>query len=181
MARAVGVALLGALVLGLVVVLAMGFRRDPKDIKAGSVGKPAAAFDLPLLDGSGRFRLADPLAEGKAVVVFFWATWCLECRREHSTLVRVSERYRGSDVVFVSVLFQDDPQAALEFMRQMGGSWPNVADEGSRTALAYGVYGVPETYFIRPDGVIAGRQVGAIGEDGLIAAIELIRPQARAP
>lgn len=162
-------------------VLASGFRRDPRDIRAASIGRPAPAFDLPRLDGSGSVRLADELAQGKAVVVYFFASWCVPCKQEYPSLVRVWERYRTSDVVLVGILFQDAPEAGLEFHRRLGGTWPTVYDEGSRTALAFGVFGIPETYFIRPDGVLAGRQIGLMGEDTLVRGIEAIRPRARAP
>ena len=171
------------LLVGVILVgsLASGFRRDPRDIKGGSIGKPAPAFDLPLLDGTGRLRLSDELAQGKAVVVYFFASWCIPCKQEYPTLVRVWERYRTSDVTLVGILFQDSVEAGLAFHRERGGTWPTVFDDGSRTALGFGVYGIPETYFIRPDGVIAGRQVGLIGEESLVRAIESIRAKARAP
>lgn len=175
--RLVAVGVLGALAV-LILVLAAGFRRDPKDIRGGSVGRPAPSFDLPMLDGPQRFTLSEALAAGHPVVVNFWATWCLECRREHPMMVRVWERYRASEVQMVGIIFQDEPGLAREYMRSNGGSWPNLIDDGSRVALRFGVYGVPETYFIRPDGTIAGRQVGAMSEQEFIDGIEAIRAQA---
>lgn len=165
----------------LVLVLASGFRRDPRDIRAGSIGGPAPSFDLPLLDGTGRLRLADQLAEGKAVVVYFYASWCVPCKQEYPFLVRVWERYRTSDVVIVGILYQDSVEAGLAFHVERGGTWPTVLDEGSRTALAFGVFGIPETYFIRPDGTIAGRQIGLVGEEVLVNGIEAIRAKGSRP
>ncbi len=78
-------------------------------------------------------------------------------------------------MLIVGILFQDAPEAGLQFHTERGGTWPTVYDEESRTALAFGVYGIPETYFIRPDGSVAGRQVGLMGEETLIAGIEAIR------
>lgn len=165
-----------ALLVGLVVVLTLAFRHDPRDIRSNLVGKSAPVFDLEALDGRGRVRLADFQDDGRAVVVYFYASWCIPCKQEYPILVRTWERYRTSDVVIVGILFQDDRDAGLQFHRERGGTWPTAYDERSRTAIAFGVYGIPETYF-RPDGTIAGRHVGLMGEETLVAGIEAIRPR----
>ncbi|MEK7285150.1 MAG: TlpA disulfide reductase family protein [Chloroflexota bacterium] len=159
--------------LALVLVLALGFRRDPQDIRTGTVGSPAPAFDLESLDGAGRVVLAEH--RGKVVVVNFFASWCIPCKEEAPALVRVWERYRKSDVVFVGIVYQDSPQAAKDFHDRLGQTWPIALDDNGRTALAFGVFGIPETYFIGKDGVIAGRRIGAIDETTLIRGIEELR------
>lgn len=116
MRQRIAVALaLGALAV-LILVLALGFRRDPTAIRSAIAGGPAPCFDLPTLDG-GRFSLADELAAGHPVVANFWATWCVECKREHPMMVAVWERYRTSEVRMVGIVFQDDPDAAREYLR----------------------------------------------------------------
>ena len=157
----------------LVVVLAFGFRRDPQDIRTGTVGRPAPAFDLERLDAPGRVRLAD--LGGKIVIVNFFASWCIPCKEEAPALIRVWERYRKADVVFVGIVYQDSPQAAKEFHDRLGQTWPIAMDDNARTSLAFGVFGIPETYFIGKDGVIAGRRIGAIDEATLIRGIEELR------
>lgn len=157
----------------LVAVLALGFRRDPRDIRSVVVGQPAPAFDLERLDEPGRVRLAD--LGGKVVIVNFYASWCVPCKEEAPALVRVWERYRKSDVVFVGIVYQDSPQAAKDFHGRLGQTWPAALDDNGRTALAFGVFGVPETYFIAKDGKVEGRHIGPIDETTLTRAIETLR------
>lgn len=159
----------------IVVVLMLAFRRDPRDIRTGTVGKPAAAFTLEQLDGSG--PLAVRPGNGSVIVVNFWASWCIPCKQENPALVRVWERYRTSDVQLVGVLYQDSREAGLAYVRANGVRWPTVEDADGQVAFGYGVFGIPETYFIGPDGVIAGRHIGPIDEQTLVNAIERLRPR----
>jgi len=173
--RVVRVAVVVA-ILGLVVTLALAFRRDPHDIKTGTIGKPAPVFTLDRLDGSGKVALAD--LSGKVVVMNFFASWCLPCTQENPALVRVYERYRASDVVMLGVNYQESRDNGLAYVARMGMGWTTVADDDGRVALSYGVFGPPETFFIGPDGVIAGRHIGPIDEDTLVNAIETLRARA---
>ena len=163
-------------ILGLVVTLALAFRRDPHDIRTGTIGKPAPVFTLERLDGSGKVALAD--LSGKVVVMNFFASWCLPCTEENPALVRVYERYRSSDVVMLGVNYQESRDNGLAYVRRMGMGWTTVADDDGRVALSYGVFGPPETFFIGPDGVIAGRHIGPIDEATLVNAIETLRARA---
>jgi cytochrome c biogenesis protein CcmG/thiol:disulfide interchange protein DsbE len=163
-------------ILGLVVTLALAFRRDPHDIKTGTIGKPAPAFTLQRLDGSGEVTLAE--LSGKVVVLNFFASWCLPCIQENPALVRVFERYRASDVVMVGVNYQESRDNARAYVQRMGMVWPTVADDDGRAAFSYGVFMPPETFFIGTDGVIAGRHIGPIDEVTLVNGIEALRARA---
>jgi cytochrome c biogenesis protein CcmG/thiol:disulfide interchange protein DsbE len=160
----------------LVVVLMLSFRFDPRDIRTGTVGKPAAAFSLDRLDEAGKVTLGD--YAGKVVVLNFFASWCIPCKEENPALVRVWERYRTSDVVLIGILYQDSLDNGRRYVRDNGVTWPTATDVDGRIAFAYGVFGIPETYFIGPDRVVAGRHIGPIDEATLIAAIESLRPKA---
>ena len=167
------VALVVIVLVAIGLVLAAAFRRDPHDIKTGSVGKPAPAFALDLLDG-GQLKLDD--YRGKVVVLNFWASWCVPCKQENPALAAVWERYRGTnDVMLIGVLYQDTVDAAKEYTTRLGNTWPSVVDQDGRTAIAFGVFGIPETFFITPDGVVAGRHIGPIDQGTLITGIEAIR------
>lgn len=162
-----------ALILGLAVVLTLAFRRDPHDIRTGTVGQPAPAFTLADLSGNGSITL--DRYKGKVVVLNFWASWCIPCKEENPALTDVWERYRGTDVVLLGIVFQDSTAAAREYTARLGNTWPSAVDDTGQVALSYGVFGPPETYFIGADGVIAGRHIGPIDSATLIKGIETLR------
>ena len=162
-------AVLVAVVL-LTALLAAGLSRDPAVLRSVLIGRQAPDLSLPMLEGPGVVRLSD--LRGQVVVINFWASWCKECRIEHPNLLAAWERYRDQGVVLIGVDFNDRRSAALAFQRELGGDWPIVADPGGRTALAYGVYGVPETLFIDRGGVIRYKHVGPIGYELLTDQIQ---------
>ena len=152
-------------------LLASRLGRDPRELPSQLVGKPAPSFALPRLGGGGRLDLAS-LRGQVVVVVNFWASWCLACREEHPDLLAAWERYRERGVVLVGIDFEDTEEAALANAEEMGGDWPLVTDPGSRTAIAYGVFGVPETFVIAPDGTITAKTVGAVTYEWLSKEID---------
>ena len=169
---------LGAVVVAVVLfagLLSTGLGRDPSAISSPLVGRTAPSFQLRTLDGKGDVRLVD--LRGQVVIVNFWASWCTECRVEHPVLEAVWQRFRDAGVVLVGVGFQDTRTDALAYLDAAGVSWPTVEDPGSRTALAYGVYGIPETFFIGPDGQIAAKQVGPVSYDKVVAEITKLLPR----
>ena len=110
-------------------------------------------FSVQRLDADGALKLED--TRGKITVVNFFASWCIPCKEENPALVRVWERYRASNVVFIGVLYQDSRESGLKYIRDNGVTWPTGVDEDGRVAFAYGVFGIPEKYLIGDDGVIA--------------------------
>lgn len=76
--------------------------------------------------------------------------------------MEAEHKYANDDVEIVGVAYQDSRANALRYVRRMGGDWASVMDPGSRVAIEYGVYGVPETFFIDRDGVIAFKQIGPV-------------------
>lgn len=177
-------ALIGVLAAAPVVaLLGFGMTRDPKEIDSPLPGREAPPFALGVFTpDSGvpkvdTFRLAR--YRGDVVVVNFWASWCLACRDEHLALKTIGAQYRGSDVHFVGILYNDVAPNGRRWIEQMGGeSYASVLDPGSRTAIDFGVYGVPETYFIGRDGRVAYKQTGPVTEEMLLTKIEELR---RAP
>ncbi|MGB3387111.1 MAG: redoxin domain-containing protein [Pseudaminobacter sp.] len=153
-------AALGPLVL--IGVLGVGLTRDPSFIPSAVVGNDAPSFDLPALDGDDRVRLADH--KGKITVVNFWASWCTACRNEHDVLVELGNTYAGDPAVsFLGINFRDRDNAARKYLADQGAyPYPSGRDPGGRTGIDYGVYGLPETFFLDEQGRVARRHVGAL-------------------
>jgi cytochrome c biogenesis protein CcmG/thiol:disulfide interchange protein DsbE len=169
---AVGAVLTAVAVLSL--LLAFGLSRDPTVIRSPLIGKPAPGFSLKTLDATTMVDMAD--FQGQIVVINFWASWCAECRIEHDALAAAWDRYRDQRVVLVGIAFQDRASASRGYLDDVGGDWPQLADPGDRTALAYGVYGVPETFVIAPDGRVVAKQVGQVGYAWLAGQIDRLLP-----
>ena len=129
--------------LPVLLVLGFGFRHDPQIVESPLIGQPAPSFRLADLDGN----IVD-LEElrGAPVIINFWATYCVPCWVEHPLLMEGARRWQG-EIHFLGVIFQD---------------------ERGRVAIAYGVYGPPETFFIDRDGTIVDKAIGAVSPDQLL-------------
>jgi cytochrome c biogenesis protein CcmG/thiol:disulfide interchange protein DsbE len=143
-----------------IALLAYGFGRNPDTIASPLIGKPATAFKLRSLDGRGTVSLTK--LRGHPVIVNFWASWCADCKVEHGNLVAAWQRYRRDGVAFVGIDYQDSALDARQFTRQRGGGWPVLSDPSQGTAINYGVYGVPETFFIDGRGIVRYKTIGPV-------------------
>ncbi len=172
----------------LLALFAFGFTRDPREIASPLPGRAAAPFDLAIF-APGEPPLSRPVGDsirlrdlaGKVVVMNFWASWCLACRDEHTTLSETARRYADRPTQFIGVLYNDRRTPALRWIADMGGqSYPSVLDQRSRTAIDYGLYGVPETFIIDATGRIAYKHTGPISEGVLRRWIDSLLPSAGA-
>ena len=160
-------------VVALVLLLTVSIGRPTGPVDTPIVGRPAPAFDLESLDG-GRLSLAE--LRGSPVVLNFWASWCIPCREEASLLTAGAADYGPQDVRVIGVVYQDSAENARDFMERYGQTYPGVLDPNGRTAIDYGVFGIPETFFIDAAGIVRSRQVGPVTADGLKRQIEAVLP-----
>ena len=156
----------------LVGVLFMGLGKNPAEIRTPLIGKVAPGFALRDVNTGETVDLAQ--FRGKPVVLNFWATWCGPCWEEHPVLV-ANARMLQPGVQFLGVVFQDDERKILNFLEQRGSSYPTVVDDRGKTAIAYGVGGIPETYFIDANGVIRAKYNGPMSTDILQANLRTVQ------
>ncbi|MYH55446.1 MAG: TlpA family protein disulfide reductase [Acidimicrobiia bacterium] len=136
-------------------------------------GSPAPDLTLHRLNGDGSVNLSDLSDTHQVVVVNFFASWCLQCRNEHPDLVSTAAAYQDRSVRFVGVSFQDDPSRSTAFLDELGrgNETEYLTDPGSRAAIEFGIFGVPETVFLS-NGVIAGKFLGETDASTLSQALE---------
>lgn len=146
----------------LVVFLAIGLNRDPREVPSPLINKAAPAFKLPQLKEPARtFSAAD--MRGKVWVLNVWASWCVTCRDEHPLLL---EYAKSGAVPIYGLNYKDKREDALGWLADLGDPYVlSAADEDGRVAIDYGVYGAPETYVIDQNGTIRFKQVGPVTTD----------------
>jgi cytochrome c biogenesis protein CcmG/thiol:disulfide interchange protein DsbE len=157
-----------AIVVPLLIFLALSFGKDPRAIESPLVDTLAPGFALLDLDGQP-VDLAQ--LRGQPVMINFWATWCRPCVVEHPVLQAIAQRYEGR-AHFVGIVYQDDPELIRGFVARRGGWGRTLLDPDGETAIAYGVYGAPETFFIDSGGTVVRKVTGAMGADFLSGIIE---------
>lgn len=146
--------------------LARLFSGDASRIPSALIGKPAPQFDLPALSGLGTPGLATAdLRKGHVSLVNVFASWCAPCRQEHATLMSIArdEKLKDKGVELYGLSYKDEAANALGFLQGEGNPFARVGvDPAGRTAIDFGVYGVPETFVVKGDGTIAYKFIGPL-------------------
>lgn len=160
---------------------------DPSRLPSALIGKPVPEFALPPLEGlksedgapMPSFDAAD-LATGEPTIVNVFASWCVPCLEEHPLLMALSE---DTGVRLYGINYKDDTASARRFLGRYGNPFDRVGvDSSGRTAIDFGVYGVPETYVISGDCKIAYRHVGPLTEQAITEKIlPLVESRTAAP
>lgn len=155
-----------------VALLTRGLFVNVEKVPSALVGKKAAGFEVKGLGDAGTVSLAS--FKGKPVILNFWASWCTSCREEAEMLETFWQMARDKGIQVVGVAVQDTPEAALEFARRAGKTFPVGIDESGKVGLDYGVYGVPETFFIDASGIIRYKEAGPLTHEVLMTEAERI-------
>jgi cytochrome c biogenesis protein CcmG/thiol:disulfide interchange protein DsbE len=144
---------------GLVITFLAGLGRDPSLVPSPLVGRHVPAFTLPPLAGRKRGLSSADLV-GQVSLVNVFASWCLACRDEHPLLLALKQQ---GIVPIAGIDYKDAPADAARWLAAAGDPYSRIgADLSGRVAIDWGVYGVPETFVVGPDGRVAYKQVGPI-------------------
>ena len=144
------------------------------EIPSALIGTKAPALNLPPLDGANLPALTDTAIKGKLTLVNVFASWCLPCRDEHPLLKELAKDGRLN---IVAINYKDQNDNALRFLGELGNPFRAIGiDPNGKAAIDWGVYGIPESYLVGPDGTILYKRVGPFDENsvktGLLPAIE---------
>lgn len=165
------------LFLCLVVFLAVGLNRNPKEIPSPLIGKPAPEFALPMVGVAGVFKSEQ--FKGQVSLVNLWATWCAGCREEHPLLMALSKQQglqmvginykelQASELSAAGALAPESVQKATQrnqdWLQKHGQAFAvNLLDMDGRVGMDFGVYGLPETYVVDRAGVVRFKHAGAL-------------------
>lgn len=155
------IAFLGlAIIGGLALQGTLSGSRNPNQLPSVLIGKPAPDVPLPLLQDS-QAELALDAYRGQPLLVNFFASWCAPCRAEAPALEHLSNQ-----ISIIGIAYKDRPQDTQKFLQQYGNPFVAIGrDDDGRAGMAWGVYGVPETYLIDPSGQIKWRHAGPLTRD----------------
>ncbi|AZO10629.1 MULTISPECIES: DsbE family thiol:disulfide interchange protein [unclassified Mesorhizobium] len=146
--------------------------RDVSEIPSALIGQPAPQTKLPPLEGTSLPGLDTKSFAGKVTLVNVFASWCAPCREEHPVLLALSQDKRFT---LAALDYKDEPENARRFLGDLGNPYQAIGvDPAGRTAIDWGVYGVPETFVIGKDGKIAYKHVGPLTPE---SARDLLLPQ----
>jgi cytochrome c biogenesis protein CcmG, thiol:disulfide interchange protein DsbE len=152
--------------------------RNPAEVPSVLINKPVPAFNLAPLEGllaNGQpvpgFSNQD--LRGRVTVVNVWASWCAPCRQEHPLLVDLA---RDPSIRVVGINQKDNPDNARRFLGALGSPYAAVGvDPNGRASIDWGVYGVPETFIVGPDGTIRHKHIGPLTPENFSAFKEKLR------
>lgn len=144
------------------------------EIPSALIGTKAPSLNLPPLEGSSLPALTDEAVKGKLTLVNVFASWCIPCRDEHPVLKQLAQDGRLN---IVAINYKDKNENALRFLGELGNPYNAIGiDPNGKAAIDWGVYGIPESYLVAPDGTIIYKRVGPFDDislkEGLFPAME---------
>ncbi len=156
---------------------------DASRLPSALIGKDVPAFNLPAVAGEDRPGLSDAdLRQGHVTLVNVFASWCVPCHQEHALLMQLSNdpALSGLGVKIAGIAYKDEPENIRRFLGEAGDPYSQIgADRSGRTAIDWGVYGVPETFIVRGDGKIAYKFIGPMSAEAVRSVVlpEIVKAQ----
>ncbi len=148
--------------------------KNISEIPSALIGTKAPALNLAPLEGANLPALTDSAIKGKLTLVNVFASWCIPCRDEHPILMQLA---KDSRLNVVAINYKDKNDNALRFLGELGNPFAAIGvDPKGQAAIDWGVYGIPESYLVAPDGTILYKRVGPFDDvslrEGLFPAVE---------
>lgn len=157
-----------------------GLSGNPSQLPSALIGQPVPEVNLPPVEGLDvpGFDTA-ALKQGQVTLVNVWGSWCAPCRLEHPYMMELSRR---GDIRLFGLNYKDEPENARRFLGTLGQPYAAiVADRAGRSAIDWGVYGVPETFVIGKDGRIAYKHIGPLTPEALTNTVLPLIERLRQP
>jgi cytochrome c biogenesis protein CcmG/thiol:disulfide interchange protein DsbE len=154
--------------LALLVVLAIGMTRDPRELPSALIGKPWPAMALPVLqqDAAETAQFSGPEQwRGQPRLINLWASWCATCGEEHPALMALADtlKAKGRADQLIGLNYKDKTENAAAWLQRLGNPYASsLSDAQGKLAIELGVYGAPESFVIDAAGVIVWKHVGAL-------------------
>ena len=153
----------------LVSIFAMSMNRDPNLLRSVLIDKPAPSFAMAEVPELGVPGFDTQALLGEVTVVNVFASWCIPCRDEHPLLTALKD---VTGVRLFGINQADAPENARAFLRELGNPYDAVGtDRDRRVSIDWGVYGVPETFVVDPEGTITFRHVGPLDAEAIEAEL----------
>lgn len=157
-------------------------QRNPSEVPSALIDDPIPEFVLPPLEGVGVPGFSSTeLRTGQVALVNVFASWCVPCRAEHPSLMRLAEH--GIAPIY-GINYKDNKDDAVGWLAELGNPYVAIgADKNGRVAIDWGIYGVPETFVIDRGGVIRYRHVGpvlpAVFEEDILPLVKSLQQEAQ--
>lgn len=153
----------------LVLFLALGLGRDPREVPSPLVGKPHPPLALSALHDPV-LQLDATELRGRFWLLNVWASWCTACQLEHPALLALAQRRL---LPIYGLNYKDTREQGAAWLRRLGNPYEaSFFDPQGRAGLDWGVYGVPETFLIDPEGKVAYKHIGELTPEVFAARIE---------
>ena len=137
-------------------------KRDPSELPSVLINQKAPTFKTTTLFDNKPFTFEEESGQ-KVIIVNFFATWCIPCRKEHPYINKLSKE---KNITVIGVNYKDNPQEAIQWLNELGNPYSKVAvDPNGLIGMEWGVYGLPETFIVNENNIILYKQVGPITND----------------